>query len=210
MSASAYVDLYKRYTDYCHGLGLNPTVGNPGGDEQSAWFSTYTADVIVVHENSSWPSEASMEGNFAGGHAFYSPERRGALVYKQPTLDTGLLDTFTQECSMGLRNSRRSSQSRLGHVTNISRSDCSAHGRGRRREEPTIAARGTTAQYWRGDKTFRRSTRPQSGSATSTTRPTPTSRSVRRGQRRTHSRQAATSSSPRCIEGRQGRRYHGW
>jgi hypothetical protein len=90
----SYVALYKRYTDYCHGLGLNPVVANPGANQQPAWFSTYTADVIVVNENSTWPTEADMEGNFEGGHADYPPTRRAGLVYNQPTLDTGLLDTL--------------------------------------------------------------------------------------------------------------------
>jgi hypothetical protein len=148
---SAYVDLYKRYTDYCHGLGLNPTVGNPGGDEQSAWFSTYTADVIVVHENSSWPSEASMEGNFAGGHAFYSPARRGALVYNQPTLDTGLLDTLRKNVRWvyvtqdDLPNPWDTLPTYLDQLFSAVGVDAE--------KEPTIAA-GTTAQYYRGDKTF--------------------------------------------------------
>jgi hypothetical protein len=31
---------------------------------------------------------------FVGGHAFYPPSRRGGMVYNQPTLDTGLLDTL--------------------------------------------------------------------------------------------------------------------
>jgi hypothetical protein len=75
-------------------LNLNPTVGNPGVNQQPAWFATYTADIIVVHENSTWPSEASMEGNFVGGHAFYPPSRRAAMVYNQPTLDVALLDTL--------------------------------------------------------------------------------------------------------------------
>src|SRR5262245_59344241 len=40
---TSYVDLYKRYTDYCHGLGFNPVVGNPGTNQQPAWFQTWTA-----------------------------------------------------------------------------------------------------------------------------------------------------------------------
>lgn len=91
---TSYVDLYKRYTDYAHSLGLNPTVGNPGTNQQPVWFSTYTADVIVVHEDLTWPSEASMAGNYAGGHADYSPSRRAALVYNQATLDQTLLSTL--------------------------------------------------------------------------------------------------------------------
>jgi hypothetical protein len=88
------VDYFKRLTDYCHDLGLNPVVGNPGGNQQPAWFETYTSDIIVVHENSTWPSEASMQGNFVGGHIFYPPSRRGGMVYNQSTLDTVALDTL--------------------------------------------------------------------------------------------------------------------
>jgi hypothetical protein len=89
-----YVLLYQRYTDYCHDAGLSPTVGNPGTNQQPQWFQTWTADVIVVHEDLTWPSEASMEGNYAGGHVDYSYQRRAALVYNQPTLNTALLTTL--------------------------------------------------------------------------------------------------------------------
>lgn len=89
-----FINRYKMYTDYCHDRGLSPTVGNPGTNQQPAWFSTWTADVIVVHEDLTWPSEASMEGNYAGGHVDYSYQRRAALVYNQTSLDTALLATL--------------------------------------------------------------------------------------------------------------------
>lgn len=93
---TAYVDLYKRYTDHCHSNGLYPVVANPGTNQQEAWFATWTADIIIVHEDSDWPTEGSMAGNYAGGHADYSYTRRAALVYGQPTLDTSELTTLGQ------------------------------------------------------------------------------------------------------------------
>jgi Spherulation-specific family 4/Collagen triple helix repeat (20 copies) len=91
---TAYIDLYKRYTDYCHTHGLSPVVGNPGTNQQPLWFTTNTSDIIIVHEDLTWPTEASMEGNFIGGHADYPYTMRAALVYNQATLDAGLLATL--------------------------------------------------------------------------------------------------------------------
>ena len=92
-AGTAYVDLYKSYTDYCHARGLR-TVANPGTNQQPAYFATYTADVIVVHENSAYPPEADMAGNYIGGHADYSYTRRAALVYGQPSLNAASLATL--------------------------------------------------------------------------------------------------------------------
>lgn len=92
-SGTAYVDLYKQYTDYCHARGLR-TIANPGTNQQPAYFSTYTADVIIVHENSSYPVETDMAGNYVGGHADYSYQRRAALVYGQASLVPASLATL--------------------------------------------------------------------------------------------------------------------
>lgn len=80
------VALYEGYTAYAHQRGLYPVIANPGTNQQETWFKRPTADVIVVHETGSWPSESDMKGNFAGGHAQYSRRSRAALVYGQATL----------------------------------------------------------------------------------------------------------------------------
>lgn len=145
-----YVDLFKGWNDYCHGLGLNPVVGNPGGNQQPAWFETYTSDIIVVHENSTWPTEASMEGMFVGGHAFYPPSRRGGMVYNQTTLDVGLLDTLRKYVqwvyvnSDNLPNPWDTLPSYLGQLFDA----VSLAG------EPAIAT-GAAAKFWAGDKTWK-------------------------------------------------------
>lgn len=91
---TAYVDLYKRYTDYAHAIGFATTVGNPGTNQQGAWFKTRTADIIIVNEAETYPTEANMAGMYADGHADYSYTRRAGLVYNQPSLDTAALTTL--------------------------------------------------------------------------------------------------------------------
>lgn len=80
----AYVQLYKRYTDYAHSLTLYPVISNQGSAPQAAWFDVRTADITIVHENTTWPN---LESNWIGGNVDYSTSLRAALVYDQATLD---------------------------------------------------------------------------------------------------------------------------
>lgn len=89
-----WVQLYQRYNAYCHSFGYYPVVANPGTNQRPEWFATPTADIIIVHEDATWPTEASMMGNYVGGHADYSYTKRAALVYNQPTLSTPNLNTL--------------------------------------------------------------------------------------------------------------------
>jgi hypothetical protein len=81
------IALYTEYTNYAHSRNLYPVIGNPGTNSLGAYFSTRTSDIIVVHENSSFPTEANMLGNFVDGHVDYRYTLRAALVYAQTTLD---------------------------------------------------------------------------------------------------------------------------
>lgn len=85
------VALYKSYTDYCHARSLFPTIGNPGTNQRGEHFATRTADIIIVHENSTWPSDSDMLGNYVGGHVDYRYTLRAALCYGQATLDPSLI-----------------------------------------------------------------------------------------------------------------------
>jgi hypothetical protein len=85
------VALYKSYTDYCHARNLFPTIGNPGTNQRGEHFETRTADLIIIHEQSTLPTEANLAGNFVGGHVDYPYSLRAALVYGQTTLDPGLV-----------------------------------------------------------------------------------------------------------------------
>jgi hypothetical protein len=85
------VALYARYTTYCHARNLFPVIGNPGTNQRGEHFATRTADIIIVNEVATYPSEASMLGNFVGGHVDYRYTLRAALVYAQSTLAPGLV-----------------------------------------------------------------------------------------------------------------------
>jgi hypothetical protein len=72
---------------YAHNHGYWPTVANPGSDTPGRYFAADAADVIVIHEADSWPTEAKLKGDYFGGYADYPPFTRAVLVYSQPKLD---------------------------------------------------------------------------------------------------------------------------
>lgn len=80
------VALYASYTSYAHAHNLWPVVANPGTNQRTEYFSTRTADIIVVHENSTWPVEADMQGNYIGGHTDFSFTLRAAMIYAQSSI----------------------------------------------------------------------------------------------------------------------------
>lgn len=71
-------------TGYAHEAGFWPVVGNPGADTPGRYFAAEAADVIVVHEGASWPSEERLSGD---GYRDYPPFTRAVLVHSQPRLD---------------------------------------------------------------------------------------------------------------------------
>jgi hypothetical protein len=95
---SDYVALYKRYTDYCHARNLAPVIGNPGADSPEEYFSTRTADIIVIVESGSWPTEDLLRGtaDTLGGHLNYKTSLRAALVYGQATFNADNLRTVAK------------------------------------------------------------------------------------------------------------------
>jgi hypothetical protein len=72
---------------YAHDAGCWPTVANPGADVPGRYFTDEAADVFVVHEGDSWPTEMRLKGDFLGGYADHPPFTRGVLVYSQAKLD---------------------------------------------------------------------------------------------------------------------------
>jgi parallel beta-helix repeat protein len=88
---NAYVRLYQTYTNYCHARNLAPVIANPGTNQRTEWFSTRSADIIVVAETGTWPAESDMLGAYIGGHIDYKTSLRAALVYGQSTLTPGKL-----------------------------------------------------------------------------------------------------------------------
>lgn len=76
---------------YAHDAGCWPTVANPGTDTPGRYFAADAADVIVVHENDSWPKEERLKGDHFGGYADYPPFLRGVLLHSQPKLNRASL-----------------------------------------------------------------------------------------------------------------------
>lgn len=95
---NANVNLYKRYTDYCHDRDLWPVIANPGVLQQEAYYSTRSADIIVIHEQSSWPSEEDVAGTYIGGNVDYKYSLRAALIYNQVAFDPDALKRTARHC----------------------------------------------------------------------------------------------------------------
>lgn len=71
--------------------GYWPTVANPGTDTPGRYFAADAADVIVVHEAETWPTETKMKGDYFGGYSDYPPWSRAVLVHSMPNLDPASL-----------------------------------------------------------------------------------------------------------------------
>lgn len=78
-------------TRYAHDAGCWPTVANPGAETPGRYFAAGAADVIVVHERDSWPSEVQLRGDYFGGYSDYPPFSRGVLLHSQANLDKAAL-----------------------------------------------------------------------------------------------------------------------
>ncbi len=76
---------------FAHNRGYWPTVANPGTDTPGRYFVADAADVIVIHEAETWPTEAKLKGDYFGGYSDFPPFTRAVLTYSQPTLDPNTL-----------------------------------------------------------------------------------------------------------------------
>lgn len=94
---AATTSYYEELTTYCHQRGLF-SVGNAGAGVPARFFESITADVIVIWESSSMPSEATLKGDFDGGYADFDTRRRAAIVYDQSSFSTGDTDLIAKYC----------------------------------------------------------------------------------------------------------------
>lgn len=78
---------------YARSIGCWPTVGNPGADTPGRYFAGDAADVIVIHEGNSWPTEERLKGDQPGGYADHPPFTRALLLHSQDRLDLAALRT---------------------------------------------------------------------------------------------------------------------
>lgn len=77
------VDVLSATTLSLHNQGYYPIIGNSGSALPERYFLNPAADSLIVHENNFYPTQATLQGDLAGGNADYDPRRRAALVYGQ-------------------------------------------------------------------------------------------------------------------------------
>ena len=94
--SSPHVTYYQNLTKYAHSFDLFPVVGNPGADSPIGYFETETADIILIHENSTLPTETQLNGNYGGGYIDYDYHKRGALVYNQSSYSVDTLNLLAK------------------------------------------------------------------------------------------------------------------
>lgn len=73
-------------TETAHAQGYWPIVANPGAATPQRYFAEQAADVFIVHEGDTMPSEASLHGDYYGGYADYPPHTRAVLLHSQQDL----------------------------------------------------------------------------------------------------------------------------
>ena len=83
----SHLKYYEQATQFAHSQGYWPVFANPGTNQIESYFKRPTADVIVVHENETYPDEKTLKGDYFGGHADYPAYRRASLVHSMKVLD---------------------------------------------------------------------------------------------------------------------------
>ena len=92
----AHRDYYRELTEYAHDLGFYPVIGNPGAPQLSSYFLQKCADIIVVWETNSYPSESDLEqGDWEDSYREIPWWTRAGLVYGQSSLD---VEKFRMMC----------------------------------------------------------------------------------------------------------------
>ena len=86
--STGLIPQYEGYYAFAHQNGYGLVVGNVGSDELGDWYANPTADIIVMNEASTWPSESEAWGNFVNGHVNYPYQMNAVLVYGQSSFDS--------------------------------------------------------------------------------------------------------------------------
>jgi hypothetical protein len=81
------VEHQRQLTTTARSEGFWPVVCNPGTDVPTRYFEGKVADVFVVYENASWPTEKQLHGDYFGGYSDYPISTRSALVHSADKLD---------------------------------------------------------------------------------------------------------------------------
>lgn len=93
-AGNSLLTLYEGYYAFARESGYEHVTVNPGTNQQEIWYKHPTFDVCLIHENSFYPPEADMKGNFVGGHIDYRWSLNCALVYAQASFDSAQFATL--------------------------------------------------------------------------------------------------------------------
>lgn len=96
--SAAAAEIQVKFNTYARDQGYWPTIANPGTETPGRYFAVDAADTIVVHESESWPTEATLKGDYFGGYSDYPPWTRAILVYSQPDLDLKSVQMSRRYC----------------------------------------------------------------------------------------------------------------
>lgn len=91
---SGQITYYTSLNEHIHGKALYPNVLNTGTAVNASVYDL--GDIINVYEGTSYPSEATLKGDFAGGAADFDYSRRGALAYNQSSFNEEYLRIMTK------------------------------------------------------------------------------------------------------------------
>lgn len=99
-SVKAY---YEDLTSYAHNLGYFPVIANPGVAVPVSYPQSAIADVIVIHETSSWPTESALRD--WGYNTDAERQKRAVLVYGSGVWDIASFLMCTKYVGMIFCNS---------------------------------------------------------------------------------------------------------
>lgn len=93
----AHRNYYRNIKTYCNQKkGLYPVIGNPGSLANHQYYTQDCVDIVVVHENSTQPTEANLKGDFQDGHSDFNKFTRATLVYTQASFSPSLVNTMVE------------------------------------------------------------------------------------------------------------------
>lgn len=92
-------DYYTTLNLYIHSLNLIPSVGNAGSSVPSTYFLQWCADLIIIHENSTYPDESTLAGgDWEDSYREIPYWRKVALIYGQASLDKSQFRMMQKYC----------------------------------------------------------------------------------------------------------------
>ena len=93
------IDYYKELTEYAHYMGYYPVIGNAGALVPSSYFLNRCADIIIIHENNTYPNESDLAGgDWEDSYREIPYWKKASIVWGQSTLDKSQFRMMQKYC----------------------------------------------------------------------------------------------------------------